>query len=332
MLHWSRSRVRSWSVVIVALAAVLAGCGGGDDDAGGTDEPSVTQAPSAPGATDAPINQGGGGGGVADAVEPQVFDVGEFFFHSGFRVEVVGGELWFEENEFSGAVTNFLKITMLQENLSAETDSFRPQPTITTPTNSYGTTQGRDVPDVPSGLASQATYTYRIDPDFDLATAEIVIGTADVSRAIVPLSGGGETVRLEPTELAVSGTLSMELLDLVFTGGEVRYDIVPIRTQVEAGKQALTLYFDVVSRKGGNWQIFAADLALIGPDGSALGADAIEIGALAGSDEGITTTDRSVRFIVDEMPSGDFVLRLTPGSWFIGDDGVTEATFEFSIP
>ncbi len=38
-----------------------------------------------------------------------------------------------------------------------------------------------------------------------------------------------------------------------------------------------------------------------------------------------------MRFLVDGVPAGDYTLRLTPGSWFIGGDGVTEATFDFSI-
>lgn len=94
---------------------------------------------------------------------------------------------------------------------------------------------------------------------------------------------------------------------------------------------SLTLTFDALSRRGGNWQLFATDFALIKPDGTAIAPDSIEIGSLPGSDEGVTTADRYVQLFVDDMPAGDYTLRLTPGSWFIGDDGVTEATFEFSL-
>ncbi len=104
-----------------------------------------------------------------------------------------------------------------------------------------------------------------------------------------------------------------------------------VHRQVEDGKQALTLNMDVTSRNSGNWQIFATDLALIGPDGNAVVADDVGIGSLPGTDEGVTTPDLWMRFLVDELPPGDFIVKLTPGSWFIGEDGVTEATFDFTI-
>ncbi len=335
MVDRSVSRVRRWLVLAAAVAVVAAGCGGGDET-GGTDEP-ATQAPSSPGATSAPSGggeTGGGesGGGVEGAVQPQTFDVNQHFWHSGFRVEVTSGELSFEENALTGRVTNLLALSATLENLSADEGFFGPDVVVTTANNSYPAAINSDVPDVPGGLKSQATFAFLVDGDFDLSTAELVVGRADVNRAVVPLSGGGDAVRLEPSELDVSGTLSMELIDFVFTSGELRYDIVPRRRQVEAGKQALTLYFDAVSRKGGNWQVFPDNLALVTPDGTAIGADAVEIGSLPGSDDGTTTPDRSVRFLVDEMPSGSFVIRLTPGNWFVGDDGVTEATFEFTLP
>jgi hypothetical protein len=52
---------------------------------------------------------------------------------------------------------------------------------------------------------------------------------------------------------------------------------------------------------------------------------------LPGSEAGTTTPDRWARFVVDEEPAGDYTLRFTPGSWFVGEDGVTEATFDFAI-
>jgi hypothetical protein len=31
------------------------------------------------------------------------------------------------------------------------------------------------------------------------------------------------------------------------------------------------------------------------------------------------------------MPAGSYTLRFTPGTWFVGEDNVIEATFDFSI-
>ncbi|MDH3307086.1 MAG: hypothetical protein OEO77_06170, partial [Acidimicrobiia bacterium] len=201
-----------------------------------------------------------------------------------------------------------------------------------TTNNSYPYTQTTEIPDVPGGLKSQATFTFLIDDGFTLAGAELILGDPTQNQARVSLDGTTGAVRLEPTEPPVSGMLTMELIDLAFTRATVRYDLPDRHREVQQGKQALTLYFDAVSRKGGNWQVFATDFALILPDGTAIGPEAIDIGSLPGSAAGVATPDRYVQFLVDEDPGGDYTLRLTPGTWFIGDDGVTEATFEFSLP
>jgi hypothetical protein len=123
----------------------------------------------------------------------------------------------------------------------------------------------------------------------------------------------------------------MELIDLTFNSGEIRADIPNSYSQVEAGSRGLTLSFDATSRKGGNWNILPQDFALILPGGSAVGVDGSKLASLPGSDVGVDTPGLSVRFLVDEMPTGDYILRFAPGNWFVGEDNVTEATFEFSI-
>jgi hypothetical protein len=264
-------------------------------------------------------------------VEDQTFVVGEHFWHSGFRVEVVEGAITSTENELSGRVTRILSLDATLENLGAEIGYFGPSVAIATSANSYPMDILTQLPDVPGGLAAQATFEFLIDEDFDLGTAELIVGDASENQARVPLGGGGEAVRLEPSEFAVSGGLSMELIDMAFTAATLRYDIPDRHRQVEAGRQALTLFFDVTSRNPGSWNIFATDLALMLPDGSAVAADDVGIGSLPGSEQGVTTSDLWVRFIVDELPAGDFTVRLTPGMWFVGEDGVTEATFDFTI-
>ena len=132
-------------------------------------------------------------------------------------------------------------------------------------------------------------------------------------------------------DVDVAGTLSMELIDLEFTGGDLRYDVLANYRQVDDGEQALTLTFDATSRKGGNWSVFADHFALVVPNGSAVGADGAELENLAGSDGGTMTSDMAIRFLVDDPASGTYSVRFTPGNWFIGDDEVTEGTFEFTL-
>ena len=310
----------AWAVVIAAT--VLAACGGGVDE--------LVERAAAEAATTTSSEQGSSPA-ASSGIEDQTFTVGEHFWHSGFRVDIVDGEITSEENQLTGDVTRFLFLNATLENNGDDVGYFGPEIAIATSNNSYPSRFGSDLPDVPGGLTSQATFDFLIDEDFDLASAELIIGHGGESRASIPLSGSGDPVRLEPSDLAISGALSMELIDMTFTSASLRYDLPGRHRQVEDGKQALTLNMDVTSRNSGNWQIFATDLALIGPDGNAVVADDVGIGSLPGTDEGVTTPDLWMRFLVDELPPGDFIVKLTPGSWFIGEDGVTEATFDFTI-
>ncbi len=305
------------------MATLATACGGGDDDTGplGTSaDPTRTTRAAAPGGSTAP-------GGLED----QTFTVGQHFWHSGFRVEVIEGEIVSTENAISKRVTTSLNLSVTLENLGADSGYFGAQLAIVTSGNSYGEDLRSDLDNVPGGLKSQGTVTFRIDEDFDLTSAELLAGRPDKNQARVPLSGNSDAIRLEPSEPAISGVMSMELIDLNFTSATLAYDDPGRHREADAGKQLLTLKFDALSRKGGNWQIFADNFALIGPDGIATTPGRIEIGSLPGSDEGVLTADRFIQFTVDEMVTGVFTLRLMPGMWFIGDDGVTEATFDFSL-
>jgi len=311
------------AAVLSALVLLAAACGGGDDDSGNTATtvgPNGTTVTSAPGGTAAP-----------GALEDQTFTIGQHFWHSGFRVEVTEGEIVSSENALSGRVSISLNLSATFENLGSDTGYFGPPVAIVTADNSYTETIQSELSDVGGGLKSQGSLTFRIDDGFDLSSAELLVGSADENQARIPLRASGDAVRLEPSEPAISGTLSMELIDLTFTSATLTYDNPERHREVAKGKQLLTLNFDALSRKGGNWQIFATDFSLVDPAGVAIAADASEIGSLPGSEAGAATTDRNVQFLVDEMVTGDFTLRLTPGSWFVGDDGVTEATFEFSL-
>jgi hypothetical protein len=307
----------------IALLLLLAGCSGGSDEPDGD--------PSDGGATTVAPSQQDSSPSASGAIEDQAFTVGEDFWHSGFHVEIVDGEIISTENQLSGKVTRFLFLDAILENNDVDTGYFGPSLVVATSNNNYPSQFGASLPDVPGGLKTPATFEFLIDENFDLASAVLIIGDADENQAQIPLGDGGDAMRLEPSELAISGLLSMELIDMEFTSATLRYDLPDRHRQVEKGKQALTLNLDVTSRRDGNWQVFAKDLALVFPDGTAIAPDDIEFGSLPGSDAGVTTPDRWVRFLVDEEPAGDYTLRFTPGTWFVGEDGVTEATFDFTI-
>ena len=317
-------RPHTGAPVFAALVLLVAACGGGagGGPTGAPAEPTTGTLPTKAAPSETPT------GGLED----QAFAVGQHFWHSGFRVDVVDGEIASTTDQLSKKVTSVLTLSATLENLGADTGFFGPSLAITTSDNSYPADEfANGVPDVPGGLKSRGTLVFLIDQDFDLASAELLVGDANENQARIPLKSSGDAVRLEPRELPIGGALSMELVDLAFTSAGLRYDVPDRHRQVEKGKLSLTLNFDVLSRKGGSWNIGATDLALILPDGIAVAPNDIVIGPLPGSDAGILTTGRSARFLVDEMPAGDYTLRLSPGSWFVGADGVTEATFDFSI-
>ena len=319
------SRGLSLAFAALAAALMLAACGGGGDEDG-------TNTTAAPGrntttagvqGTSQPTDSGG--------IENQTFTIGEHFFHSGFRVDVTEGEIVTTEATLGRDASTSLILTATLENRGDDTGYFGPDLAISTANNSYSQSFASNNDDTPGGLKTQATFDFRIDENFDLATAELIVGRSDESRARIPLSGGGDAVRLEPSEPAITGVLSMPLIDLEFTSATLAYDLPNRHRQMDEGKQALTLYFDAVSRKGGNWNIFPDNLVLVLPDGTSLAADDADAYGLPGSDEGSTTPDQWVRFVVDESLSGDLAIVLTPGQWFLADDGVTEGTFEFTL-
>jgi hypothetical protein len=123
----------------------------------------------------------------------------------------------------------------------------------------------------------------------------------------------------------------MELLDLTFSDADLQYDNPGFFSNVEAGNIALTLHFDATSRKSGNWQVFADDFALTLPDGSAITPSGSNLTPLPGSDEGTPTADLSLTFVVPDPAAGAYNLRLTVGDWFVGEDGVDEASYEFTL-
>lgn len=312
-------------LIALVFAVVVSACGG--DISIGSDDPVTTTLASAD-STATTQAQGDSDSG------PVEFTVGEEVWHSGFRIEIVEGTVTPEEDLLSGKIVHTLVLQLSVENLGSELAFFGPAVTVTANTGAYVWDSGfiRQEDKIPGGLTDTAEIEMRVDEGFDPATATIIFGDADENRAVAPLGTGGETaVSLEPTEVAVSGTVNMELIDIVIGGGDLRYDVVERHTQLEAGKQALTLRFDVVSRKQGSWSIFEDDLALVLPDGTSIAPDGSHLPNISGSADGVITEGLFVRFIVDEGSSGEYTLRFTPGSWFVGDDGVEQATFEFIL-
>lgn len=316
-------RSSRFSLLLLACLLLILACGrgGGEPAVVELDEP-ATGVPA-----DAEPAESGG------AFQDQSFPIDKQFWHSGFRVQLGDGRLFAEENEFTDEVRYFLALEAMFENLGNDQTFFDGATALTWEGDSAPLLLSSDRPSVPAGLSSAGEFIFEVSEDFDLASAQLIVGSADENQAQIPLAeAGGEIVTLEPSQPEVTGSISMELVDLSFTSGELRADRPESYREVEAGKLALTLNFDATSRKSGNWNILPQDFALLLPNGGAVAPDRTDLGSLPGSEAGIVTSDLSVRFLVDDPPGGDYTLRFTPGSWFIGNDGATEATMEFTLP
>jgi hypothetical protein len=312
-------------VLLLAFSLLIAACGGGESE--------PTSAPvEDSGAAQPTVETASEGSESEDAFEPQQFSVNQEFWHSGFRVELSDGSYYIEENTLTGAVRYYVSITASFENLGDNQTFFYADAAIVWDGDSAPHLLSSDFPDVPSGLASKGEFIFEVDENFDATSAHLLIGSGGDNRAQVPLGPeGGDLIALEPTEPSIEGSISLELIDLTFHSAELRADRPMSYTEVEDGKLALTLKFDATSRNQGNWNVYAQDFALILPSGSAVGPDGSELESLPGSESGVVTSDLSIRFLVDNPASGEYTLRFTAGSWFIGSDEVAEGTFDFVI-
>jgi hypothetical protein len=225
-------------------------------------------------------------------------------------------------------------LEMTVANEGEDTWTFSPEMALTSSGNTY-TEQSfqSEAPDVPGGLSSEGTFVFVVDEEFSLDDATLLVGSGGENRAVVPLGpDGDDLVAWEPETLDVTGEIAMQLITLTFAGGELRADFPRFHSEQDEGQLALTLDFAAVSRTTGNWNIFEADFVLTKPDGNSVPPDSAILGALPGSEAGITTEDLSLTFDVDDPASGQYTLIFTPGSWFVGDDGVTEGSFTFEVP
>ena len=258
------------------------------------------------------------------------FVIDQHFWHDGFRVDLESAEVWTSQTRFTNRLSYWLTLRGQFENLGANPAIFEPDMAILFDGQVLSTRQGQS-PQAGASSKAPGELTFLVTDEFEYQRAELLVGESGENRARVPLGAEGEPTRLEPSEPSISGGAEMNLLEFALTNAVLRYDDPLTHRTLDEGTMALTLSFDVVSRKLGDWKLFAEDFSLDMPDGSSIAADGAELGSLSGSEEGLTTEDRFVRFIVDAEFAGEYLLRITPGEWFVVEDGPTEAEIVFSL-
>lgn len=323
------SRSARTAAIASTLAALLlaAACSSGGDPSfqPGADSSAAPSAPIGGSEPGAPSSDSG-------AFEERTISVDQAVWHSGFRIEV-GEVTLFAEERFTGGFLYYVSVDARFENLGDDENSIRaPVNLVADGLAAIRADDRTDLPFVPSGLTSAGTLAYLVEEDFDVTDAHLLVGSGEDKEARIPIGPeGGELIALAPTLPDVSGSIFMELIDLEFTSAELRSDVPANYEEVGPGELALTLDFDAVSRRSGNWNIRAENFSLVGPDGNALSVDGSGLQNLLGSEVGTLTPDHYIRFVIAEPAVGDYQLRFTPPDPFVGEDGVTEASFDFAL-
>jgi len=252
------------------------------------------------------------------------------FWHSGFYVELETVQVSTTETLLTHHTTHWLTIWGDFENLGTETAAFDPEMAIVAAGTPYANRRG-DPPRILPRSSALGELTFQIPEDLNLESAMLVVGTREENQARVPLGSTGGAVRLEPKDVALNGGSSAELIDVRITGASLRYDLPNLYSQLAADARALSVRFDVTSRSTRNAKITAEDVTLVLPDGTSVAPAVAELGSIAGNEDGVTTEDRSVTFVIDRSTSGDFTLVVQLAEPFLTDDGPAEISIEFTL-
>ncbi|MEX0785942.1 MAG: hypothetical protein WD939_04840 [Dehalococcoidia bacterium] len=311
----------SWSALVLAIALAsslaLAACGGGDGD--GEPEATATAAEQAP--TEEPTQAS------ADSVE-----VGEAYWHAGFKVTL--GDATLTRDGAAGVVT----IDATFENLGDRDATPDSQLALTSGGNSYTESSFEgEIPQVPAGLTSNGTLAFDVDDAFSFDDAMLIVGNPNNNRAFIPFRAGGEElVTLEPQTIVASGTGTAGAVTARLTGAELRADLPNQHSEMEAGKLALTVSFDIDVGSGiaiGQGVFQSQNVALIMPDGTAVAvrSDGVSgVNELLQGKEGTTISDLSVRFEVDDPAAGAYMF-VVRGNYGPGGEMV-EDQIPFDVP
>jgi hypothetical protein len=290
---------RLLAVFCLALAiTLLMACGGGDDDEE-TPTPEPTEKETAEATS----------GAQEDSVS-----VGLSFWHAGWKVTLADATLTTGDSG-SGEVA----IEAEFENLGTDQATFDSQLLLTSGGNDYTdeTFDGHDLPAVPGERTGSGSFNFRVDEEFSLDDATLMVGNSQNNQAIIPIGPDGDDyVSLEPRLIEASGSVTAGAVTLTVEGAEIRADLPDRHSEMEEGKLALTVYFSATPSAGiqvGQGVLQSPNVALKLPDGTTVAVidDGVSgVNELLQGREGTTISDLKVRFPVDVPAEGTYALIL----------------------
>ena len=317
----NRTSISSLILLLAAsFALLLSACGGGGDD---EDEATVT-----PEATEEAT--------ATEAAEEDSVQVNEAFWHAGWKVTLEEATL--TPGNFGSADVS---ISATFENLGADEAIFDSELLLTSGGNDYSDEAfaGHDLPLVPGARTGEGSFNFRVDEEFSLDDATLIIGNPDNNQAIVPIgSEGDELVSLEPRDIAVTGDATAGALTITVERAELRADLPDQHQEVEDGKLALTVYFSATPQAGiqiGQGVLQSEAVILELPDGTsvAVRSDGVSgVNELLQGKEGTTIPDLRVRFEIPEDAEGDFAVVLRGKYGPGGADAEGKLAFQIGVP
>lgn len=259
-----------------------------------------------------------------------VAELSREFWHSGFHVTLDAAEVWTTQTVLTNRVSYWLTLRGDFANQGDEVAAFEPAMAIRSGGQRYNQMNG-DPPRLRPNSTARGEITFLIPEDLDFDSAVLVVGDEAESQALAPLGTGGASVDLRPTEVVLDESATSDLADIHLSGVLLRHDIPERYQQLEMGKVAMTVHFDLTNRSRETASIAIDDVALMTSDGAAQAAELAELSRVAGSEEGETSGALSATFIVDDDVAGDWSLRLQLPSNLITDDSGAELLVGFSL-
>jgi hypothetical protein len=253
-----------------------------------------------------------------DAGEPiQTAQIDKTFWYAGFKVTL---------GKATYGPLKQVTITAKFDNESTESETFEAELVIQTPSNNFIADAGtqEDVPKVPGKSSGTGTLVIPVNrTPFSFAGSTLIVGRAASAQAKVPIEGGGTLVDLAPKPAPITGTVTAMTLTLTVKSADLRYDVLKTHEQLKVGKLSLNLGFSIsfTSDLQDEYPFSGTNLTLRLPDGTVTGSEDAPVELLKTR---TTLQDQSVRFTVNNPPTGKYALILT-------DDKVSQE-LAFTLP
>ncbi len=285
-------------LVVSLLLATLAACGGGSDEEETTPTPEQSEAATP----------------TQSAAEEESIEVDQTFWHAGWKVTITEATL--TPGDFGSAEVSLVATF---ENTGRDEAIFDSQLILTSASNDYTdeTFAGHELPLVPGERKGQGSFNFRVDDEFSLGDATLIVGNPDNNQAIVPIGEeGDDLVDLAPREIAVIGSAVAGAVTITAERAVLRADLPDRHSQVEDGSLALTIFFSATPQAGiqiGQGVLQSENVILELPNGTtvAVRSDGVSgVNELLQGREGTTIAGLAVRFEVPEDAEGTYALVL----------------------